>query len=598
MSRLLILMPVLVLVPLGRLAAAEAPVREAPKVVSPTTTSVGRMIPDLTSKDIDGKAFQLSEFAKSRKATVIALTSTSCPISKKYLPTLAKLEKEYAGKNIGFLFLNPIASEKPEDAQKAVRAAGIVGPYLLDADNSLARAIGARSTADVFLLDAKRTVIYHGAIDDQYGLGYSQEAPKQSFLADALAAVVAGSPVKVQATTAPGCELDLSKAKVLEVAVTYHNRISRIIQKHCWECHRQGGVAPFSLATHDDVVAHKGMIKKVVDRGTMPPWFAATGGDHPKFENDRSLPTADKSDLLAWLAGGTPVGDAADAPLPPWIPGEWTIGKPDVIFQIPKPIPIKATGTMPYQTAFVETHFEEDRWVKGFEIQPTDKSVVHHVLVFAMNNDPKLTPAQRAKANSDESQGFFAAYVPGNSSQVLPEGFAKKLPRGSKLRFQLHYTPSGTATKEQVRLGLIFAPEPPKHEVKVYGLVNYKIRIPPGAEDHAEKAELRLPLDVVVVGFLPHLHVRGKACRYEATTPEGKKVPLLDIPHYDFNWQLRYQFAEPIRLSRGSTLGFYATFDNSAKNPANPDPKQTVRWGPQTTDEMHLGYVEFYVPTK
>lgn len=589
--------PVLLLALVTNAADDPKAVREGPVARPAADAGVGRLTPDLAGTDLAGTAVKLSAVGKNRKAVVVALTSTSCPISKKYLPTFAALERKYAAKGVAFVYVNPVATDKPDAARAAVKAAGVAGAYLPDADGALAKALGATSTADVFVLDAKRTVVYHGAADDQYGLGYSLEKPTRTFAADALDAVLAGDPVKLPATTAPGCELDLAGVKAPPAAaVTFHNRISRIVQTNCGECHRDGGVGPFPLTTLEDVVARKGMIRKVVEKGSMPPWFAAPPGPaHPRFANDRSLPAADKTDLLAWLAAGTPEGDAADAPLPRPVPGEWVIGQPDAIFQIPKPIAIKATGTMPYQNVMIDSHLTEDKWVQAYEIRPTDKSVVHHVLAFIQTPGDAATGGR--PEDSEGRDGYFAVYVPGNSSQVFPDGFAKKLPKGSRMRLQIHYTPNGTATIEQVRVGVRYAAAPPKYELKVAGVANPKIKIPPGAADHPEKATIKTPVDVVVTAFLPHLHYRGKSCRYEATPADGgKPVPLLDIPRYDFHWQYRYELATPVPLARGSAVTFHAVFDNSDKNPANPDPKKTVKWGPQTTDEMHLGYVEFYIP--
>jgi len=192
--------------------------------------------------------------------------------------------------------------------------------------------------------------------------------------------------------------------------------------------------------------------------------------------------------------------------------------------------------------------------------------------------------------------GYYAIYVPGNSTLIYPDGFGKRLPKGSKVRFQIHYTPNGTATEDRTELGLVFAKEKPNHEVLVAALINTWFKIPPGESNHKETAWLPVPFDAVILGFLPHMHLRGKAFRYEVTTPGGKPEVLLDIPHYDFNWQLLYNLAEPRRIPRGSNLTATAWFDNSDKNPANPDPTKTVKWGPQTFDEMLLGYVEYYRP--
>jgi hypothetical protein len=207
--------------------------------------------------------------------------------------------------------------------------------------------------------------------------------------------------------------------------------------------------------------------------------------------------------------------------------------------------------------------------------------------------------AARRRAAIDEARGFFAAYVPGNDAVVYPEGMAKRLPKGSVLAFQIHYTPAGTATQDQLKIGFVFGDEAPRHLVRTAAVSNRRIRIPPGAADHAETASVRLPADARLLAFMPHLHVRGKAFRYELERPGAGRTDarevVLDIPRYDFNWQLRYILREPLAAPRGSRLFATAWYDNSAGNPANPDPSRTVRWGPQTYDEMMLGYVEYYL---
>ncbi len=538
-------------------------------------------MPDVAFTDLAGKSGKLSDF-KTSKLLVVAFTNTTCPLCKKYTPTLQRLEKEYATKGVSFLFVNPTKGDKPD-------ATTFAGRYIHDADGVLTAALGATSTAEVFVLDSARTVQYRGAVDDQYGLGYAIDKPRSNYLVTALTDLLIGKRPVVPATTAPGCELTPDAAKAPAVALTYHARIERIVQANCVECHRTGGVGPFVLDTYDSVVANKGMIRKVVDKGTMPPWFAAPPkkGEHSPFANDRTLTESDKKDLFAWLAGDLKKGDAADAPLPRKYESGWLIGKPDAVFQIAKPIAVKAEGTMPYQNVSVQTEFDEDKWVQALEVQPSAREVVHHVLVFAL---PK---GQRV---GGEAQGFFAAYVPGNNSLTYPEGYAKKLPKGSNLVFQIHYTPNGKATTDQTKLGLIFTDKAPRYEVRVAGIANPAFTIPAGADNHKVNASIPfVPFEARVLALFPHAHLRGKAAKYELRGTDGKTTTLLEVPHYDFNWQLQYRFAEPVPVPRGSGLLYTAWYDNSDKNPANPDPKKTVKWGPQTSDEMHLGYVEFVI---
>ena len=575
-----------------------ASLRQGPQPLRPSDRGVGGLVADVSFTDLTGTSYQLSSFAKQR-ATVIAMTSTSCPLSKKYLPTLVHLAETYSGREVTWVLVNPRATDKPADMQPAATSLGGKALYVHDPKGTLAQAVGAVTTADVIVLDAARTVVYHGAIDDQYGQGYAVDAPRHRYLANALDSLLANNLPLVAATSAPGCALDLQPASVAESSLTYHNRISRIVQANCIECHREGGVAPFSLTTYDDVVTHAPMIKQVVEQGIMPPWFAAPPDDAPDeqpslWANDRSLAGSDKADLLTWIAGGKPLGDERDAPLPRTFTSGWLIGKPDAVFNFPEAVPVKASGIVPYQNVIIDTKLPEDRWIQAIEIQPGDRSVVHHMLIF-------LQPADRKHSSpsddtNDERSGFWGIYVPGNSTLVYPEGMAKRLPKGAKLRCQTHYTTTGTATVDRSRIGVIYAKQPPRQEVHVVGIANPRIRIPPGASNHREEASMRSLFDIQVLSFLPHMHTRATACRYKVIGEDNKSRALLDIPRYDFNWQLLYRYFEPQPVVRGETIKFTVWYDNSAKNPANPDPTSTVEWGKLISDEMHLGYVEYIVP--
>lgn len=573
-------------------AYAIEPLQESPRVLPGNESKIGRLIPDLRLTPVHGKKQKLSDLAKSSKATVIAITSTSCPVAKRYTPTLAALEKEFASREVRFIFIDPIES----DSSTEIRSLPFTGPCIHDTKHQVTDALGARSTAEVFVLDSARTLIYRGAIDDQYGLGYSRENPRLRYLADALDALLANKAPAISATTAPGCALELPPQKQAATAapVTYHGRISRIVQQSCLECHRAGGVAPFPLETSADLASHAGMIRKQIERAAMPPWFAAPMTNSPAhWANDRTLAPDDRSDLLAWLAGPRPEGNPAEAPLPRHFTTTWQIGEPDAIIRIPQPIEVKATGIMPYQNVFVETNFGEDRWVQAIEVLPTARQVVHHALVHII---PKgADPSKRGRAQNGD--GFFAAYVPGNNTLQFPEGFGKLIPAGATVRFQLHYTPNGAATTDQTAMGIIFSKAKPKHEVRVSAVMS-RLEIPPGDPNFEVHGALPVPFDAKLISFMPHMHLRGKSYKYELRLPNGDKQLLLDVPRYDFNWQLQYKLAQLIDAPAGSQILGTAFYDNSTNNPANPDPTARVKWGEQTYDEMMLGYVEYYIPSQ
>ncbi len=483
------------------------------------------------------------------RLTVVALTSTTCPLCLRYGPTLARLEDAYAAKGVRFVFVDPEPDATAAGGRAAVARLGLGGPYVLSPE--WARALGARTTTETFVLDAAGRTLYRGAVDDQHAIGASLPRPRHRYLADALDAVLAGRRPRVAATPAPGCALALGPTAAAVPA--YYGRVEGVVQKNCLPCHREGGAAPFRLDSYGATKARAPMIREVVERGIMPPWHAAKGaaakGSGP-WRNDRSLGDADRRALLDWAGGGTPKGDPKRAAAPPrFVPG-WTIGRPDAVFAIPEALAVPAEGTMPYRNVEVATGFAEDRWVRRIEVLPSDRRVVHHVLVFVRKPGEGGSPREGL-------DGFFGGYVPGNSAMAYGDGVAKRLPKGAVLRFQIHYTPNGTATTDRTRIGLVFAPRP-EHEVFTLGLSNPFFSIPPNAADHEVRAEVASPFDAEILSFLPHMHLRGKAARYELARADGTRRTLLEVPRYDFNWQTNYVAATPIPVRRGERVVYTA----------------------------------------
>jgi hypothetical protein len=571
----------------GVAGADDDALREGPKVLAPAEHRVGELVrADVAFTDLDGKAGTLAEF-RGRPATVVCMTGVGCPIARKYGPVLADLAKAYAEKGVQFLLVNPNKGESVDAMREVARQSGI--RYVHDAEAKLGAALGATSSTEVFVLDAGLTLAYRGAVDDQFGLGYALAAPKNRYLGDALDAVLKNVPPAVQATTAPGCELarQSAPAEAAARAVTYHNRVSRILQRSCVECHRDGEAAPFTLDEYAGVKDHLAMIRKTVTKGIMPPWFADPSVGH--WANDRSLPARDKADLLAWIEAGGPEGDAADAPVARAFAPGWRIGQPDVVFETPTEFEIPATGAMPYQRVMVQTKLPEDKWVRAVEIRPTHPDVVHHVLVFVVYppDHPKLG---QQPPTEDGIKGYFAGLVPNSGHHVYPAGTAKLLPRDALLIFQIHYTPNGKAVTDRPKIGFVFDDAAPEHELITTAAANKRLRIPPGDPNHEVVANYRFGGPARITSFSPHSHVRGKAYRYELTYPDGRHERVLEIPRYDFNWQLEYVLREPIDVPRGTVLRVTAWYDNSPANPANPDPTKLVRFGDQTWDEMMIGY--------
>lgn len=568
-------------------------ITSGPTLRQPSEAGIGRMIADIEFSDRAGHKHHLRELALPN-GIVLAMTSATCPVSKRYLPALAQLQQQLQKSGVNLVLINPFGSEKPAAIDEQLRAHSYTGVYVHDKNKNLSLALQALTTTEVFLLDSRCTLIYRGALDDQYGINYNLDAPKHRYLLDAVDALLQKRSPKVQATAAPGCELDLGQQRTdSRTTITYHRDVARILRQNCVTCHRDGGIAPFALDELDAVLDHAKVIKRVVAEKTMPPWFAAKSGnaEATPWANDCSLAERDKTDLLAWIdSRSRPLGDPADAPLAQTWPKEWSIGTPDLVLPLSRAYDIKATGFMRYQFDVVETKLTEDKWVTAYEILPSERDVVHHVIVTVHE------PGTAVRDRGEGASGYWAAYVPGNSAREYPAGFARRLPAGAKVSFQIHYTPSGMAKKERLKMGLVFAKQPPAYEVRTVGIAHPGISIPAQAANHVETKARRVPFDMPITAFMAHMHVRGKAFQYAVTYPDGRREVLLDIPRYDFNWQLCYNLKQPRLVPQGSTLTVRAVFDNSASNAANPDPNKVVKWGQQTVDEMLIGYVEYFVP--
>lgn len=576
-------------------AAEAADVRSAPRALDSREGLVGRRLDLPAFTDTAGKAGSLSN-VMGKNGLVIVTRTTTCPVCRRYSSRLAELAASYGERGFGFLVVNPAEHESAADVTKDAKKHGLTMRHVADSEHVLARALGIRTTTEVFVLDRAQTLVYRGALDDQYGVGYARAEPQNTYLTDALDAVLAGELPRVAHTTAPGCTLKLKAAPQgakpdPKEAVTYHGRIARILDRQCVECHREGENGPFPLDTYKDARGNAGMIAEMVGSRLMPPWFASPHVG--EWENDRSLSDDDRNAVLAWVKDDSPQGDPAHAAVPIKRVDGWRIGKPDLVIRRETPYDIPATGVLRYRNFRVSTGLTEDRWVRAIEVRPTAPQVVHHVLIFVKY--PKDHPrAGEQPRDLDGLAGYFAGMVPGQGHVIYPDGLAKFLPAGAQLRFQVHYTPNGEATQDTPQLGLIFADGKPEREVQTRGVFNARFRIPAGDPNFEVKGAWLFPRRARILAFMPHMHLRGKAARFEISPPGGDDSVVLDVPRYDFNWQFQYWLREPLDVEKRTVIRATGWFDNSDKNPANPDPTKVVKFGNQTFDEMMIGYVEWY----
>jgi hypothetical protein len=391
-------------------------------------------------------------------------------------------------------------------------------------------------------------------------------------------------------------------------SITFSKDVAPIVQQHCQGCHRPGEGTPFSMMSYQDVRPWAAAMKQMVVTRAMPPWFE--DGKTEKFENNRSLTQAQIDTIAAWVDAGAPEGNPKDMPPPVSYVQGWTIPKPDIVYQLPHAFSIPAKGILDYQYVIVPTGFTKDTWIQDVEAAPSERSVVHHIVAYVrtpgsnyFKNEPKeeffiAPPAKTGEKveKDDVPNDWLVGYAPGQPPDMFEPGQAKLIPAGSDIVLEVHYMPEGKATTDQSNVGLVLAKEPPKERVMTLSTGNEKFRIPPGDPDYRVDASFTFQREVTLLGMHPHMHMRGKDMSYRLVFPDGTTRDILNVPHYNWRWQLWYNLAKPIELPAGTRVECTAHYDNSAGNPENPDPTKTVTWGQQSFDEMMVCFFNVAFP--
>lgn len=451
-----------------------------------------------------------------------------------------------------------------------------------------------------------------------------------------LRAIVPGAFLVVLASSSPAIGGQQAPAP------TYTKDVAPIIFDKCASCHRPGEVAPMSFLTYDETRPWARAIQRKTRTREMPPWHADPR--YGVFRNDRTLSDKERETIARWVAGGAPKGNDADMPPPPVFPQGWQGGTPDHVFEMP-PWPVPAEGEVPNEYVWIRNPFNKDLLVNQLEVRPGDRAVVHHIRVDAVQLpegctviDGKLVPTDGAACrepggavdtvNDRGDRYYLIAYVPGRGLDRHPEGTAKRIPAGAWIRFNVHYQPNGVATTDRSKLGVWFAKDTVTHEVftrtagqslptdadvtRLIAEGKEVVRdasagrggnngggrlptIPPHAENFQVIGVTPVTQPITLYSLSPHMHLRGKDMKWILTWPDGREETILSVPKYDFNWQLQYQLAKPLRIPAGSRIVAIAHFDNSINNRYNPSPDKPAYWAEQSWDEMFSPFIEYSV---
>jgi hypothetical protein len=430
-----------------------------------------------------------------------------------------------------------------------------------------------------------------------------------------------------------------------KAAVTFAKDVAPIVFNKCATCHRPGEAVPMSLTSYQEVRPWAKAIKEQVLEHSMPPWYADPASSL-KFRNDRRLSQKEIDTIVGWVDAGAPKGDDSDLPALPKFAKGWSWGEPDLIIPMPVEFEVPAEGELPMQNFYVAVPFKEDRWVEAVELRPGNSAVVHHSIAnvtrlpegskivngravrAALNtSDASRTGGLREGAEVFQTQDSFSragafkliGQAPGKGFERHFEGTAKRISPGMYFQFNMHYQPSGRVEKDRSMLGLWFAKKPVTHEVLTKGVTDTVLvggkdigetrivngrevrtrgripNIPPNVDNWEIAGEMNVKQDITLYAFAPHMHLRGKDIKYILVWPDGRKQTLLNVPKFDFNWQLHYELEEPLKIPAGSKMIAIAHYDNSINNRYNPAPQKEVFWSEQSWDEMFIPWFEYTV---
>ncbi len=539
-------------------------------------TPTRAVVEDFALADQDFLSHRLRKSDDAKAVVLITYASGDATI-RADAPAYMALKNDFAARGVEVKMLASRLGETRAAVNADLKAAGLTLPVLFDYQQLVGEGLKVTRTAEVIVIDPRGwTMAYRGPV---------------AGARKAVESLVAGQTVSPVTVAAKGAAIpfpERGKARA-HAAISYADQVAPIIRDKCATCHQPGGVAPMALNSYDQVKGFAPMIRESIRTQRMPPYFAdQTVG---KFNHDERLSNDQIKTLVHWIEAGAPRGRGED-PLAKVKFGapEWPLGKPDVVVEIPA-FSIPASGVIDYQNPRVPTNMTEGRWMRATTFRITDRQAVHHILTTLLAPGTNATVAQSGGLDATSIGG----YGPGRQSNLSPPDTGVWIPPGGSVAFQNHYTPYGKETVEKTQMGIYFYPkgEEPKYPMRTFGIFDFGITIPAGAERHQEIAYVDIPKDAVIYSFTPHAHTRGASANVAIRYPDGREEMLLALPKYDFNWQYQYDLAEPLKAPAGSRIITRWTYDNSKRNKANPDPTKEITWGEQTWQEMLALYFHY-----
>jgi hypothetical protein len=481
------------------------------------------------------------------------------------------LAEAYGAKGVEVLLINSSLADRREAVLAEAETAGLKPPILLDVNQLVGESLGVTRSAEAIIVNPKTwTIAWRGPV---------------AGAAAALDAMMAGR-APMAANGPLGAAIAFPERGKDHARISFVKDVAPILEAKCVACHQEGGIGPFAMTSYEMVKGFSPMIREVIRTDRMPPYNADPHVG--KFSDDKNMSPAEIKTLVHWIEAGAPRGEGVDPlKVARHVAPEWPLGKPDLILSIPE-YKIPASGVVDYQRPMTVNPLTEGRWIRASTVKPGDRQAVHHVLTGWMKDIP-------ADGRSSEMRwrGSVGGYAVGAESNVFAGDVGTFLPAGGAVGYQMHYTPYGKETVDRTQIGIYFRDDAPKYMMRSVVVIDTSIAIPANTARHKETAYVEFPNDALLYAAFPHAHYRAYANDLWLQTPDGKKTLLLSMPRYDFNWQRSYTFAQPVRIPAGSRVIANYIYDNSKRNPANPDPNIKVTWGEQSHEEMLFTSLQF-----
>ncbi|MEZ4874010.1 MAG: redoxin domain-containing protein [Flavobacteriaceae bacterium] len=533
--------------------------------------------------------FHRFSYYNDSKGIVLFVQGNGCPIVRAAREDFQEIVDEFSKKGFTFFMINSNIQDTRESIQKETEAYPFPVPVLVDNAQVVANMLDITITAEVFILHpTTREILYRGPINNKFDYETQKSKSGEEYVKEALSQILNNKPPISKKQQTRGCKVTRWQ-EIEKQPITYTGEIGTIVTEHCAICHHEGGIGPWSMNDYNTLLGWSAMMKQVLLTQRMPPWKADPKVGH--FKKSFALSNEDRRKIITWIDEGMPYGEGVDPlSLLEFTDHEWKGGAPDKIITLQKE-EIPANGTIPYRYQTIRVSLEEDTWIKGIEIKPSNPKVMHHILITNKESNKQSPIISRPPRKWIDN--FIALGAMGSQYIGYPDGSGVFFPKNAELIVQIHYAPTGKPEEDETQIGLYFSDQVPEKEFLSLAPANTTFEIPPFGKEVKIVAEDSIEKDILLHYVVPHMHYRGKSIKFKVQFPNGETKTVVSVADYNFNWQQLYQLEEALPIPKSSKIIVEGIFDNTYQNPFNPDPNKTVHFGLQSTDEMLIGFFNY-----